>query len=246
MMTLRPSSERGQTQLTWLDSRHSFSFGDYYDPRHMGVSNLRVINDDRLAPGGGFPTHGHQDMEIVTYVLAGALQHRDSMGNGSVIRPGEVQHMSAGRGVRHSEYNADAAAPVHLLQIWLTPNRLGGEPAYHQRQFCADERRNRLALLVSPDGREGSIPTHQDALLYATLLCAGSSVAHPLIAGREAYVHLASGRVLVNALELEAGDGVHLVAEEAVRISGSGPDEAQVLLFDLPGPPALGDAAPRA
>lgn len=235
MITLRASGARGQARFDWLDSRHSFSFGDYYDPRHMGVSNLRVINDDRIAPGGGFPTHGHQDMEIVTYVLAGALQHRDSMGNGSVIRPGEVQHMSAGSGVRHSEYNADAAAPVHLLQIWLTPNRLGVEPDYHQRYFSADERRGRLALLVSPDGRDGSIPTHQDALLYATLLSTGSSVAYPLTADREAYVHLASGRALVNGLELEAGDGVHLVAEEAVRISGSGPQEAQVLLFDLAG-----------
>jgi len=234
MISLRPSGARGHTRLAWLDSRHSFSFGDYYEPGQMGVSNLRVINEDRIAPGGGFPTHGHQDMEIVTFVLAGALQHQDSMGNGSVIRPGDVQHMSAGTGVRHSEHNADLSAPTHLLQIWLTPNRMGVPPQYHQRHFTTEERHGRLALLVSPDGREGSIPTHQDALLYAALLSAGAAVTYQPAVGRAAYVHLALGKALVNGHALEAGDGLHLTAPTTVRISGSGPDEAQVLLFDLP------------
>jgi quercetin 2,3-dioxygenase len=162
MRNLRLSGDRGRAQLGWLDSYHSFSFADYYDPRHMGVSNLRVINEDRIAPGGGFPTHGHKDMEIVTYVLEGALEHKDSMGNGSVIRPGDVQYMSAGTGVRHSEYNASDSEPVHLLQIWLMPNRLGVTPRYDQRHFSREERRGRLALVVSPDGRDGSIATHQD------------------------------------------------------------------------------------
>jgi len=234
MISLRPSGERGHTRFDWLDSRHTFSFGDYYDPEQLGVANLRVINDDRIAPGGGFPTHGHQDMEIVTVVLAGALQHTDSIGNGSVIRPGDVQHMSAGTGVRHSEHNADPSAPTHLLQIWLTPNRMGVPPQYHQRHFAVEERRGRLALVVSPDGRAGSIPTHQDALLYAALLSAGATVTHEPAAGRAAYVHLALGDALVNGHALEAGDGLHLTAQTMVQISGSGPGEAQVLLFDLP------------
>ena len=221
-------------RLDWLDTFHTFSFGEYVDPRHMGISNLRVINDDRIAPGGGFATHGHQDMEIVTYVLEGALRHRDSMGNGSVIRPGDCQHMSAGTGVRHSESNDSAEAPVHLLQIWLLPNRLGVAPGYHQQHFPVAARRGRLALLVSPDGRGGSIPAHQDALLYAALLSDGETLTHPLPTGRQAYVHLARGRATVNDQALTGGDGVHLAAEAQVRISGSGADAAEILLFDLP------------
>ena len=194
MIQLRPAAERGHARFDWLDTHHSFSFGDYFDPRHMGVSNLRVLNDDVIAPGGGFPTHGHKDMEIVTYILEGALAHKDSMGNGSVIVPGDVQHMSAGTGVRHSEYNASESDPVRLLQVWLVPNRLGIRPGYHQQHFDADERRGRLALVVSPDGRDGSIPTQQDGLMYATLLAPGQSVSLTLAAGREAYVHVARGR----------------------------------------------------
>jgi quercetin 2,3-dioxygenase len=234
MMTFRLADERGHVRRDWLDTFHTFSFGDYFDPRHSGISNLRVINDDRIAPGGGFATHGHQDMEIVTWVLAGALQHRDSLGNGSVIRPGDVQHMSAGTGVRHSESNASTAEPVHLLQIWLLPNRLGVAPGYHQQHVPAAARRGRLALLVSPDGRDGSIPAHQDALLYAGLLADGETLTHPLATGRQAYVHLARGHVTVNDQALAGGDGLHITGENQLRIGGTGADAAEVLLFDLP------------
>ncbi len=232
MMNLRLSGDRGHARLDWLDSHHSFSFGDYFDPRHMGVSNLRVINEDRIAPGGGFPTHGHQDMEIVTYVLEGALEHRDSLGNGSQISAGDVQYMSAGTGVRHSEYNASDSDTVHLLQIWLTPNRLGVAPGYDQRHFALDERRGRLALLVSPDGRDGSIPSHQDGLLYAVILTAGQSVGHDLGGDRLAYVHVARGEARVNGERLTAGDAARIQGEQGVRIEGLG--ETEVLLFDLP------------
>ena len=232
MMNLRRSDERGHARFDWLNSYHSFSFGDYYDPRHMGVSNLRVINEDWIAPAGGFPTHGHKDMEILTYVLEGALEHKDSMGNGSVIRPGDVQYMSAGTGVRHSEYNASDSETVHLLQIWLMPNRLGVTPRYDQRHFGAEERRGRLALLASPDGRDGSIATHQDGLLYATLLEEGESVVHRVEGGRQAYVHLARGDARVNGTALEAGDAVRVQGEPEVRIEAGG--SAEVLVFDLP------------
>jgi redox-sensitive bicupin YhaK (pirin superfamily) len=232
MIRLRPSAERGRARLDWLDTRHSFSFGDYYDPRHMGVSNLRVLNDDTIAPGGGFPTHGHKDMEIVTYILAGALAHKDSMGNGSVILPGDVQHMSAGTGVRHSEYNASDADPVRLLQIWLVPNRLGIRPGYHQQHFAADERRGRLALLVSPDGRDGSIPTQQDALMYATILAPDRSVRLTLETGREAYVHVARGQARISGTVMGEGDGAHLTGDPELLIYGV--KDAEVLVFDLP------------
>jgi quercetin 2,3-dioxygenase len=232
MIQLRPSAERGHVRFDWLDTHHSFSFGDYYDPRHMGVSNLRVINDDIIAPGGGFPTHGHQDMEIVTYVLEGALAHRDSMGNGSTISPGDVQHMSAGTGVRHSEYNASDSQPVRLLQIWLVPNRKGVEPGYHQQHFSADERRGRLALLVSPDGRDGSIAAYQDGLMYATLLAPGQSVELALADDREGYVHIARGRAEVNGTAMGEGDGARLSGDPVLRITGL--DESEVLVFDLP------------
>jgi redox-sensitive bicupin YhaK (pirin superfamily) len=232
MMTLRDAGDRGHVQLGWLDSHHSFSFGDYYDPQHMGISNLRVINDDIIAPGGGFPTHGHSDMEIVTYVLDGALQHKDSMGNGSVIRAGDVQRMSAGKGVRHSEYNASRTEPVRLLQIWLLPNRMGVEPGYDQRHFSREERRGRLALLVSPDGRDGSIAAHQDALLYGALLGPGESVEHRVPDGRQTYVHVARGRALVSGERLADGDAVRIRDEPAIRIEGS--EATELLVFDLP------------
>lgn len=232
MTTLRPSTERGHASHGWLDSYHTFSFANYYDPAHMGVSNLRVINDDTVMPGQGFGTHGHQDMEIVSYVLDGALEHKDSMGTGSVIRPGDIQRMSAGTGVRHSEYNPSATDPVHFLQIWLVPNRTGVQPGYEQKHFPLEERRGRLVLLVSPDGRDGSLSAHQDGLLYGTLLEAGESVAHPLAAGRRAYVHVARGQVAVNGTPLGSGDGATLDDVDHVHLEGLG--HAEVLLFDLP------------
>jgi redox-sensitive bicupin YhaK (pirin superfamily) len=198
----------------------------------MGVSNLRVINDDTVAAGGGFATHGHRDMEIVTYVLSGALEHKDSLGNGSVIRPGDVQRMSAGTGVRHSEYNASAQDPVHFLQIWLLPNRTGVAPGYAQAHFPEALRRGRFTLLVSPDGRGGSLSAQQDGLLYGALLAAGERIERPVEAGRQVYLHVARGAVRVNGTELRTGDGAHLQGEEAVRIEGV--DSSEVLLFDLP------------
>jgi len=231
MTTPRPGSERGRSRLDWLQSWHSFSFADYYDPKHMGVSNLRVINEDIIAPGGGFPTHGHRDMEIVTYMLDGALEHKDSMGNGSVIRPGEVQYMSAGRGVRHSEFNASRNEPAHLLQIWLQPSRLGVEPRYDQRSLAQGQCRGRLALLVSPDGRDGSIATHQDGLLYAALLGSGGSLVHAIAPQRLTYVHCARGRVRVDDETLSAGDAVTIVGQPSVSFRGI--DDAELLLFDL-------------
>jgi redox-sensitive bicupin YhaK (pirin superfamily) len=232
MISIRKAGERGHANLGWLDSYHSFSFGSYYDPRQVGVSNLRVINDDRIAPGSGFPTHGHRDMEIVTYVMQGALEHKDSMGNGSVIRAGDVQYMSAGTGVRHSEYNPSEAEPVHLLQIWLTPNRIGGEPGYSQQHFPPAMRRNTLALVVSPDGRDGSIRTHQDALMYAAKLDDGARVEHRLAPGRPGYLHLARGAARVDGELLSAGDGARIAAGTTIRIDGV--DGAELLLFDLP------------
>ncbi|MEN8166700.1 MAG: pirin family protein [Pseudomonadota bacterium] len=231
MLQLRPAHERGHTRYAWLNSYHSFSFGDYFDPRQMGVSNLRVINDDIIAPAGGFPTHGHRDMEIVTYVLSGALQHKDSMGNGSLIRPGDVQRMSAGSGIRHSEFNASQKEPVHLLQIWLQPNRRGVKPGYAQRHFPVVERQGRLYLLVSPDGRDGSISTQQDACLYTTILDKGEAVDHPLTPDRQVYLHLASGSVQANGERLSAGDGALIKGEDSVVIAGL--TRSELLLFDL-------------
>lgn len=232
MLSIRPAAARGHANHGWLDSYHSFSFSDYYDPAHMGYSILRVINEDRIAPRGGFPTHGHEDMEIVTYVMEGALEHKDSLGNGSVIRPGDVQYMSAGTGVRHSEYNPSADEPVHLLQIWLLPNEAGVEPGYAQEHFAAERRRNRLALLVSPDGRDGSIATHQDGLLFGTLIDDGAVVEHRLATDRRAYVQVARGVAAVNGTRLVGGDAARIEGDASVRIEGV--DAAEVLLFDLP------------
>ena len=232
MFAIRHASERGHANDGWLDSYHTFSFGSYYDPRHTGFSNLRVINDDTVAPGGGFATHGHTDMEIISYVLDGALEHKDSMGNGSVIRPGDVQRMSAGTGVRHSEYNHSPVEPVHFLQIWLQPNKFGVEPAYDQRHFPVEQRRGRLVLLVSPDGHFGSIATHQDALLYGTVLEAGDVLDHSLEPGRRAYIHIARGQVRVNGQTLSQGDGLAVENQPVLRFEGG--DAAEVLLFDLP------------
>ncbi|MBZ5701974.1 MAG: pirin family protein [Acidobacteriia bacterium] len=231
MMQLRRSQERGHFDHGWLDTYHTFSFADYHDPRHVHFRTLRVINEDRVAPGGGFPTHPHRDMEIVTYVLEGALQHRDSMGNGSVIRPGDVQRMSAGTGVTHSEFNASESEPVHLLQIWMFPKRKGIAPSYEQKSFGEAEKRGKLRLIASPDGREGSVTIHQDDELYIALLGAGETVRHELQPERHAWVHVARGRAQVNGTELAAGDGAAISAEKAVELSGV--QDAEVLLFDL-------------
>jgi quercetin 2,3-dioxygenase len=232
MLIVRPAAERGHVRSSWLDTYHSFSFGEYHDSRYLGVSNLRVINEDTIAPGQGFATHGHNDMEIVTVVLEGELAHRDSLGNGAVIRPGDIQHMSAGTGVRHSEFNPSSDVPVHLLQIWLEPNVLGVAPAYAQQHFPLEARRGRLVLLVSPDGRDGSLATHQDACLSGTRLDAGQSVTHTLASGRPAYVQVARGHATVNGHPLTAGDGAHLLDELSLQIEGL--DDAELLVFDLP------------
>ena len=232
MLHVRRSRERGHSEHGWLNSYHTFSFAEYHDPEHMGVSNLRVINEDTVAPGAGFNTHGHRDMEIISYVLQGALEHKDSMGNGSVIRPGDVQRMSAGTGVTHSEFNASSEDPVHFLQIWLQPNQMGVEPAYAQQHFSAEQRHGKLVLLVSPDGRDGSISTHQDGFLYGTLLAAGDSVQQSLANGRQAYVHVARGVVEVNGEQLAAGDGA--IINDANLIKLQGIDNADTLVFVLP------------
>jgi quercetin 2,3-dioxygenase len=232
VLTVRPAAERGHAQHGWLESWHSFSFADYHDPRHVHVGPLRVINEDRVQPGQGFGTHGHADMEIISYVLAGALEHKDSMGTGSIIRPGEVQRMSAGRGVRHSEFNASASAPLHFLQIWIFPDVRGINPEYEQRAIPEAEKRGRLRLIASPDGAAGSLRIHQDARVHAGLFDAGESAELALAPGRLAYVQLARGALRVNGQELQAGDGASLSGESAVRIEGG--SEAEVLVFDLP------------
>lgn len=231
-MTIRRAQERGHSNLGWLDSYHTFSFGNYHDPNHMGFSNLRVINDDTVAPGGGFATHGHENMEIISYVLDGGLAHKDSMGNGSVIRPGDVQRMSAGTGVTHSEYNNSSDEPVHFLQIWLLPNRTGVEPGYEQRSFPLKNRRGNLILLVSPDGRDGSIASHQDALLYGTLLESGQRLSHLLVSDRKAYVHVANGEASVNGEALGSGDAIAIAGDSEIKLEGI--DKAELLIFDLP------------
>ena len=231
MTELRRAAQRGHARHGWLESYHSFSFADYYDPRHMGYGPLRVINEDRVQPGTGFGTHGHRDMEIITYVLAGALAHRDSMGNASTIVPGDVQRMSAGTGVRHSEYNADPSSVTHFLQIWIEPNLAGVAPGYEQKRFGEADKRARLALVVSPDGREGSVSMHQDAFLYAGLFH-GAERGHLEIApGRLGYVHLARGRLAVNGERLDAGDALKTGAGGIVLEKG---ERAEVLVFDLP------------
>ena len=232
MITLRPHDRRGHADHGWLNSWHTFSFADYYEPQEMGWSVLRVINDDSVAPGGGFPTHGHQDMEIVSYVLDGALAHQDSLGTGSVIRPGDVQRMSAGRGIRHSEFNASDAEPVHFLQIWLLPVERGIAPGYEQKYFAPETKRNRLCLVASSDGRDGSVTLHQDASLYAGLLSPGATVAYDLAPGRKAYLHLARGKMRLNGQPLVSGDGAKIADETRLELIGE--DEAEVLLFDLP------------
>jgi quercetin 2,3-dioxygenase len=232
MLNVRKSQDRGVASFGWLRSQHTFSFGHYYDPAHMNVGPLRVINEDRVAPGRGFDPHNHQNMEIISYVLDGALEHKDSMGNGSVLRYGDVQRMSAGSGVTHSEYNGSKTEPVHFLQIWVIPSETGGAPGYEEKHFDADSKRGTLRLVASRDGRDGSVSLRQDAAIYATILDGADAVSHPLLQGRQAYVQVARGSVTVNGCALQAGDAVQ-VSEEAVVALGDAQD-AEVLLFDLP------------
>jgi hypothetical protein len=231
MMEIRKSGDRGYADHGWLRSFHTFSFADYHDPAHMGFGTLRVINEDRVEPGMGFGTHGHRDMEIISYVLDGALEHKDSMGNGSVIRPGDVQRMSAGTGVQHSEFNASKAAIVHFLQIWIQPNVTGIVPGYEEKHFDSASKRGKLQLVASSDGREGSVKIHQDVLLYATLVDGAEKIAHTLPVRRRAFVHVARGSVSINGQTLAAGDAVKLSGEPVITLANG--QEAEVLLFDL-------------
>jgi len=231
MISMRRADERGRTDWGWLDSRHTFSFGEYFDPKHMGFRSLRVINDDRVTPGAGFGTHGHRDMEILSYVLEGGLEHADSTGGGGVIRPGEIQFMRAGTGVRHSEYNASKTEPVHFLQIWIVPDRDGLRPGYDQRPFDAEAARRGFVTLASPEGGEGKVQLQQDVSLLVTRLGAGDEREHALAPGRHAWVHVARGDVALDGRDLREGDGAALTGEKAVRITGR--SDAEVLLFDL-------------
>jgi quercetin 2,3-dioxygenase len=231
MIRIHKSDDRGHANLGWLDSRFSFSFAEYFDPEHVQFRTLRVMNDDHIAGGGGFPTHPHRDMEIVTYVLEGALAHKDSMGNGSVIRPGDVQYMSAGTGVAHSEFNASEKDPVHMYQIWMFPDKKNYEPRYDQKNFAESEKRGKLRLVVSADGREGSVKIRQNNELYATVLGKDESVKHELKPDRHAYVQVARGSVTLNGEKLETGDGAAISEEKSVQLTGV--KDAEVLLFDL-------------
>ena len=231
MIRILKSDERGHANQGWLDTHFTFSFADYYDPKHVHFRTLRVMNDDRVAGGGGFPMHPHRDMEIVTYVLEGALEHRDSMGNGSVIKPGDIQYMGAGTGVTHSEFNASETEPVHLYQIWMFPEKQGLKPAYGQKTFSEAEKRGNLRLLVSPDGRDGSVRIRQDNDLYATVLGTGDTVKHELKSDRHAYVQVARGSVTLNGKPLDEGDGAAISEEKTVELRGE--KDAEVLLFDL-------------
>ncbi len=231
MLAIRQANDRGLANLGWLNSRHTFSFGHYYDPGFMGFGPLRVINEDRVQPSRGFDTHGHSDMEIISYVLDGALEHKDSMGNGSIIKPGDVQRMTAGTGVRHSEFNASNTDSVHFLQIWILPERDGLEPGYEQKAFTAEDKRGRLALVGSRDGRDGSVTIHQDVDLYSTLLADGETVSHELAEGRKGWVQVATGNVTLNGKALDAGDGVAVEGPAAIDIAGT--SDTEVLLFDM-------------
>jgi len=232
MITLRQAHERGHAQHGWLESYHTFSFADYYDPRHMGFRALRVINEDRVQPGRGFGTHPHRDMEIISYVLEGALEHKDSLGTGSVITPGEVQRMSAGTGVTHSEFNSSRSELVHFLQIWILPERAGLPPGYEQRAFPAGEKRGKFRLVASRDGREGSVTIHQAVDLYTSVFAPGEAVTHRLTPGRSAWVQVARGAVTLNDTALSAGDGAAVSEEPLLTVTAK--DQAEVLLFDLP------------
>jgi redox-sensitive bicupin YhaK (pirin superfamily) len=231
MITRRPAEERGQTRTDWLDSRHTFSFNRYYDPRFVGFRDLLVINEDFVGPAKGFGAHSHSDMEIITYIVEGTLQHKDSMGNTSVIRPGEVQRMSAGTGVTHGEFNPSPDEPTHLLQIWIQPERKGAVPGYEQREFTAEERQGRLRLVASRAGHDGSVTLHQDADVYSGILGAGEDVAYEMRAGRSVWVQVIKGSLQLNGVDLKAGDGAAVSDEERISIHAAQPSE--LLLFDL-------------
>ncbi len=230
MIRIRKAAERGGANHGWLNTKHTFSFASYYDPAHMGFRALRVINDDRVVGGAGFPTHPHRDMEIISYVVEGALEHRDSMGNGSVIRPGDVQRMSAGTGVRHSEYNASETDPVRFLQIWIVPQERGGAPGYEQKDF-SESRQGNLRLVASADGRDGSVAVRQDMNMFASVLAPGESVEHAVREGRHAWVQIVRGRVQLGEHELSEGDGAAINEATQLRIEAT--DEAEFLVFDL-------------
>ncbi|NEQ50874.1 MAG: pirin family protein [Leptolyngbya sp. SIO3F4] len=232
MITIRSASERGNANFGWLDSRHTFSFGSYYDPAHMGFGNLRVINEDKVAPGQGFPTHSHRDMEIISYVIDGALEHKDSIGNGSIIRPGDVQRMSAGTGISHSEYNASKEGPVHFLQIWVLPEKQGIEPGYEQIYFDPEEKQGKLRLVGSRDGRDGSITIHQDVNLYAAQLNTEEQVDYVPQSNRAVWLQVVRGGISLNGQPLSAGDGAAVTATESLNIQGQS-DDAEILLFDM-------------
>ena len=231
MITVRPGSERGHFDHGWLDTYHTFSFASYHDPRHMGFRSLRVINEDRVQPAEGFGTHAHRDMEILTWVLKGALEHKDSMGNGSVIRPGDIQRMSAGTGVTHSEFNPSRKELVHLLQIWLLPSQRALTPSYEEKRFEPESRRGVLRLIAARDGRDGAVAIHQDVDLWTALLEPTEAVRHPLAAGRHGWLHVARGKVTANGTKLEAGDGAAFSSEPSVEVKAT--DRSEVLLFDL-------------
>jgi len=231
MIEVRKADERGRADFGWLNSRHTFSFGHYHDPRQQGFSDLLVINDDRVVPGAGFGEHGHRDMEIFSYVLEGALEHKDSTGTGSVIRPGDVQMMSAGTGIRHSEYNHSKTEGVHFLQIWIVPDRKGVEPRYQQRYFADEEKRGRLRLIIAPEGSDGALDVYQDTRVYAGLISGGEAVALSFASQRYAYVHVARGAVTVNGAALEEGDGARVRGERQLTFTGG--KDAEVLVFDL-------------
>ena len=232
MIEIRRADDRGHYQNDWLDSRHTFSFGEYYDPKHTGVSVLRVINDDRVVAGAGFPTHPHKNMEIVSYVLEGELAHKDSMGNGSVIKPGDVQRMSAGRGVTHSEFNPSDSAGTNFLQIWLLPSEQDVDPGYEQKYFSAESRQGVMKLLLSPDGKDGSIRANTDASMFGSLLEKDQSITYTIEPGRIAYVHVAKGAISIDGAEVNQGDGATIKDQSEIRLVGNSPSE--VLVFDLP------------
>lgn len=231
MLTIRKADERGHANHGWLDSHHTFSFADYYDPQHMGFGPLRVINDDRVAGGGGFPPHGHRDMEIISYVIEGALAHKDSMGNGSVIKPGDVQRMSAGPGVKHSEFNASKTEPVHFLQIWIQPEQAGLPSGYEEKFFSEQDKRGKLLLVASPDGAEGSVRVQQDVRMYASVVEGAQSVEHTIARGRKGWLHVVTGAANVNGHALGAGDGIAIDGEEALTVRSD--SKGEILLFDM-------------
>ena len=232
MITVRPAQARGNANFGWLDSKHTFSFGSYYDPNQMGFSSLRVINEDQVQPGKGFGTHSHRDMEIISYVLEGELEHKDSIGNGSVIRPGDVQRMSAGTGIAHSEFNASDTDPVHFLQIWIQPEQTGIQPSYEQKNFSLDEKQGRLRLVASPDGRDNSVTIHQDANLYVAVLNQGERINHSIANNRSLWLQIARGSAEINGQTLQAGDGAAITQETDIEITAT-TDDSEILLFDL-------------